>query len=116
MVNNGIGPAFIEEIIILFDNEVYRGDPASFYSDVVQQEDNVRFSFATIKTGRVIPAGEKVEMIGTTTSEKDADLLMKWYGYEGKTKLRIRYSSVYGDQWITEGIGSSPTPVETKEE
>ena len=116
LANNGIGPAFIEEISILFDNEVYRGDPASFYYDVVQQEDTIRILFATIKTGRVIPAGEKIEMIETTDSQKDADLLKKWYGYEGKVKVRIRYSSVYDDQWVTEGIGSIPTPLEMEEE
>ena len=47
-----------------------KGDPPSFYYDVIRQEDNIRILFATIKTGRVIPAGEKVEMVGTTTSEK----------------------------------------------
>ena len=40
---------------------------------------------------------------------------MKWFGGGGKAKVRIRYSSVYGDQWVTETNGS-PTPREKPKE
>ena len=81
---------------------------------MIQQEDTIDFLYASISPGRVIPAGEAVEMIGTTFSHKDANLLLKWFGGGGKVKVRIRYSSVYEDQWVTE-TGGSPQTVESKE-
>ena len=116
LVNNGIGPAFIDEISVLAGDKVYQGDPNSFYWNVIVQEDTINFGYADVSPGRLVPAGEHVAMVETNISQKDADLLVKWFGSEGEATVVIKFSSVYGDQWITEGILSNPRLLKYEEQ
>ena len=108
LVNNGIGPAFIDDISILANNKVYQGDPTSFYRNVIMQEDTIDFAYATVSLGQLVPAGVRIDMMETNASQKNADLLVKWFGSEGKATVVIKFSSVYGDQWATEGVLGYP--------
>ena len=51
LLNNGIGPAFIEEIRIVHNGQVYPGDPLSFYRTKIIQEDTIRMGFYNITKG-----------------------------------------------------------------
>ena len=116
LVNNGIGPAFIDSISILADNKVYHGDPYSFYWNVIVQQDTINYGYSNVSPGQLVPAGARIDMMETNASQKDADLLVKWFGSEGKATVVIKFSSVYGDQWVTEGILGYPKLVKIEEE
>ena len=114
LLNNGIGPAFIEEIRIVHNGQVYPGDPFTFYRTKIIQEDTIRMGFYNITKGRVIPAEKEIPMMSSNyfSSEEDLDKFTKWFQRPTKepalAQVEIVYSSVYGERWITKGIGAIP--------
>lgn len=124
--NNGVGPAFIEEIRIVYDENVYVGDPSDFLRTMLNSQDDSSqfFSYGkqTVTKGQVIPAGEQIAMITAydlSATVKDRELLTQWFGRtptgSEKAKVEIVYSSVYGEQWLLQGIGRIPKSISNKE-
>ena len=110
MVNNGVGPAFIEEVKVHYEGEIYLGDPVRFYQEQIIKADTIRnFNYSNIWKGRLIPAGEKVEMLGITGSKEYSKKLRSWYGGE-KAIVEIVYSSIYGERWKT-GMSMRPEKI-----
>ena len=118
LYNNGVGPAFIEEVRIIYDGQEYPGDLLNFYRAVVLgEEDTVVLDLGTqgIYEGNLIPAGREISMLSAyayASSLKERDQLFKWFGRPTKApelaRVEIIYSSVYGERWIVRGIGAVP--------
>jgi len=101
--NEGVGPAFIEDIVIKYKGKVWEGkDLAEFLMETdpaVGQLPNIYYS--NIKPGMLIPAGGSLSVIDVRqdhqTSLKFADILSSYeeqgFGFE------LIYSSVYGERW-----------------
>ena len=111
MINNGVGPAFIEEVVVRFEGEEFKGDPLHFYQkEIIQVDTFENFRYSNIWKGRLIPAGKKVEMLGISGSKKNALKMREWYGGE-KAIVEVVYSSIYGEKWRT-GMGLRPQKIE----
>ncbi|MEQ9438257.1 MAG: hypothetical protein RIG62_04385 [Cyclobacteriaceae bacterium] len=111
LVNNGIGPAFIDEIRVVYDEQVYPGDLYSFNWEVIAKRDTLYFTYSNITEGRVIPAGETIIMAEVEGEPAMRDKLMYWFAYGSsgaRAKIEVIYSSVYDEQWITSGIVAIP--------
>ena len=111
LVNNGVGPAFIQQVRVHYQGKVYEMDHSRFYETVIFPQDTIRFGHSNIGVGRVIPAGQQLELIYVTSSEKDRDKLRKLFGEE-KAQLEITYASVYEERWQLKGMQDPPRKIE----
>lgn len=92
-VNNGLGPAFIEEASYSYDNKAYDS-----IDEIVGQlpNDSTRTT-SNLGKGWVIPQGERVELV-QVLGKKNANLIREKIGMGGLT-IRLVYKSVYGQRW-----------------
>jgi len=101
--NDGVGPAFIRDIRIVYQDSAYTQDPAAFYRSLISP-DSISVSTQTIEIGHVIPAGQEITLINAP-SEYTASLLDK---IAKSAALEITYTSVYDEAWQINS--SNPTP------
>jgi hypothetical protein len=113
LVNNGVGPAFIKDIKVHYRGKVYKGDHVRFYQTVIPQHERIQFLNSNIPVGRVIPAGQSIDIISLEGSLAAADRVNKLFG-DGKAKdtdkakIEITYSSVYDETWRVFGMQGAP--------
>ncbi|MEP1032984.1 hypothetical protein [Ekhidna sp.] len=109
LMNNGIGPAFIREVKIHCGDSVYQDDPASFTHRVIKPRDAItNFYYTNIKKGRLIPAGDRLELVGVLNDSINAPILRKWLSMTDSIEVEIIYESVYGERWSSRGIANEP--------
>ncbi|WP_425391861.1 hypothetical protein [Ekhidna sp.] len=112
LFNNGIGPAFIEEVKILYDDSIYYMDPAVFTSEVIDPIDSIKgMGHSNIKVGRLVPAGEHINLVQVIDDSLNAQKLRSWFSGGDTTKvnipeIEITYSSVYGEKWMIQKYGT----------
>jgi len=106
LTNNGIGPAFIDEINIHYKDSVfYNTDIYDFYSKVIVKKDTIlnhkKIIHSTIQEGMLLPEREKKKMIvlpeNVENFNKKRKLLREWLN--NRISIEIKYSSVYKEQW-----------------
>lgn len=99
VVNDGIGPAFIEEVRFLRNGEVYRGDGFHAYKDYYREKasDDEIYS-SGFKSGNMLPPGSSSNIIGTSSDEETVDRIKDFFLDRDMT-IEIIYSSVYGEKW-----------------
>jgi hypothetical protein len=119
--NTGIGPARIEGVRVLHKGSVIQGDAYDFYVKM-RRDPNQPSNNDPIKVGRMVSAGEWVQMIGGTGDEAAretmateivrlfdiAEVSRAMYKYLNDVKgiepeaavLEVTYSSVFGQQWV----------------
>lgn len=121
LYNNGVGPAFIEEIRIVHDDQEYSGDLLDFYRTVVLQVEDTVIDLGTwgIYKGNLIPAGRVTALLTAysfNSSLEERDRLIKWFARPTTqpelARVEIIYSSVYGERWIIKGLGAIPEPLQ----
>lgn len=111
LVNNGIGPAFIDDVRVIWNDEIVQDDPYGFYLKHVINKDPINgLLHSNVGKGRVIPAGQRVKMLDTKGSAENAQKLRGWFGGD-KAIVEIEYSSVYEEKWVT-GMGMKPKKIE----
>jgi len=101
--NEGIGPAFIEDIVIKYKGEVYENkDLAHFLINTDDSVDELpNLSYSNVQPGMLIPSGATIGIIeirdDETSSIKFGEILTKYKsdGYE----FKLVYSSIYGEKW-----------------
>ena len=119
LVNNGIGPAFIDKVSILYEDSTYQMDPAVFLREVIYPIDSIiNVGHSNISKGRLIPAGNRIELLQVKEDRDNAVKLWSWFsGNDPNRKklpeIEIEYSSVYGQSWKVQKYGLSQ-PVELK--
>ena len=112
LMNNGIGPAFIRDVRVIFEGEEYPGDPYKFFVTEVLQRDSIRnVSYSNLVNGRLIPAGETVDLLAVHNSSEHSKKLSSWFSSGEKARIEIEYESVYGDRWIASGIAQEPKKI-----
>ncbi|SNS82074.1 hypothetical protein SAMN05421640_1376 [Ekhidna lutea] len=112
LINNGIGPAFIEEVSILYKDSVYQLDPAEFTRNVVDPIDTItRFGHSNIRKGRLVPAGTQINLVQALDDSTNATKLWSWFSGGDTTRvhrpeIEIIYASVYGERWKIQKYGT----------
>ncbi|HAS42879.1 MAG TPA: hypothetical protein DCS93_20535 [Microscillaceae bacterium] len=101
--NDGIGPAFIESVEIVYKGKKYPYDLPVFMSK--SMPDSIkkikRMSHSNIYEGQMIPAGTTIPLLAIHNSREDADklvILLRSLKKEG-LQLHIIYRSVYEERW-----------------
>lgn len=108
--NNGIGPAFIKEVKIHYEDSVYLGDPANFTFNVIKPLDSIEnYFYSNIKRGTLIPAGAIVELMGVSNDTINAPILRKWFSDQDIMQVEIIYESIYEERWSARGLANEPT-------
>ena len=81
LLNNGLGPAFIKEVRVRYQGKTYEGDHVDFHYKVVYPKDtSFHFISSNIRPGRVIPAGQQVELIAISGNRENDRKANKLYG------------------------------------
>jgi len=120
LYNNGIGPAFIQDIKIRYKDTVLNidtvinGDPDRLVRYLIEHSDTVKkfpYMCSNIKKGRLIRAGEKISMVAAQDSLLSVKTLLKIFNSK-KTTVEITYSSIYNEKWITRGVAVPPVKIE----
>ncbi len=106
LINNGIGPAFIQNISVHYKDSIYELDPSSFLQGVIYPHTPVSFSYASVSKGMLLPAEEKVNMVSIQGSEKDARILAGLF-YDD-AQVEVVYRSVFDETWRVSGIAGIP--------
>ena len=123
LMNEGLGPAKIEKIEVLENGGSISNDPIKqleeFYPDSLSRI----LSADIVNTGRLIGAKEHIIM-ARLLNRNNQNIVIKTFKFSdafkhflpedqtGKLVLKITYSSVYGDKWITRSDQSQPKEVE----
>lgn len=111
LTNVGVGPALIEKIEIRTKEGAYEGYFSDFLMEMVERQgsDSIYFAFTDIAAGKMIPAGESLELISCHnrySSERMLELIDQY-----QVELNITYASVYGEVWY---ISSNTTVPEKR--
>jgi hypothetical protein len=107
LVNNGVGPAFIEEIRVHYQGKVYKMDHVAFYNKVRGRADTFNIINTNLKPGQVIPAGREIELFKSMGSPQGGENLRRLFG-DNKAQIEIVYASVYEEKWRVKGLQDPP--------
>ena len=112
--NNGLGPAFVKKVQIVKEDSVFEGDLIAYlqnhFTQYQERWDTTGSTlYANIVPGRLIPAGEKIEMFRSQDSKQNFDLLEEII-YGENVKLEIIYASVYDEYWVANDYAEAPVP------
>ncbi len=107
LVNNGIGPAFIQEVKIHYAGKVYAMDHNTFFRKVIAPNDPIRYTSTNLSPGRVIPAGQTMELFSVANAPEVRNKLRRWFEDE-QAQIEIVYASVYGEKWQLKGMQDPP--------
>ena len=109
--NNGIGPAFIQDVVFRYNDSSYQINPIKFAYLAIRPDSSVNFSLSsnTLSKGYAIPDKVALSIIGSNNPET-ADLLRKLFEEDG-AEVEITYSSIYDELWRT-STGSPPKKIE----
>ena len=116
--NAGIGPAVIERVHVLHEGREHGGDAYDFYLGVRPEQATQSLSVDKIIEGRLIAAGETIQMVGVPGVEGQvwlrellglfevAEVPRLWLrnlklpeSGVNRAVLIIDYASVFGDRW-----------------
>jgi hypothetical protein len=103
LVNNGIGPAFIEEFEVLVNDKIIHSDMHLFFTDYISKIETIPFdgniASSNIAKGRMLPSGKTIRMLGASGSEESAKRLKNLF-LSDSINIKIIFSSVYGEKWL----------------
>ncbi len=112
LINNGIGPAFIESISVHYKDSIIHKDPANFFYDHVMKDDTVStLYYASVKKGRVVPANQRITLLGARNSQIMADSLRAWFTKD-RVRIEVKYRSIYDEHWMALGAMTEPVKLE----
>jgi hypothetical protein len=105
--NNGLGPAFIEEVKVIYQGKTYQMDPANFLKKEIKPEKPWDFGWNDLVEGGLIPANGQVRLIKSNNRETARALYKLFIGgkQSDKVDIEIKYSSIYGTTWVIDGSG-----------
>ncbi len=112
ITNNGLGPAFVEEVNVYFQGKKYPNtDLGVFFYDYNFKRDTLSFGNSSIIIGTLIPSGKTIVNV-EANDRKNADKFNKYFRNDEPLKLEIIYSSVYGERWRARGGFTRPEKLE----
>lgn len=110
LMNNGIGPAFIRDVWVIYEDSSYQMDPWEAFVEVLNPPDSIEAPvyYSNVPAGRLVPAGERIDMIGVNNNKAAADFLRERFGDDEVVKVEITFESVYGERWVASGLANEP--------
>ena len=119
--NNGLGPAFLEEINIIDDGKTYNIDPHEFLSKTTAKNETLYID--KLYPGRIIPSNEGVTAYAKSTDSTSQITIADTFtfSYEisqiasessEKAIIEIIYKSVYGEKWKIRSDQQTPTEID----
>jgi hypothetical protein len=112
VVNNGLGPAFVEEVNVIFRGKKYKNsDLPQFFFNYNPQKDTLNFSYGSIISGMLVSSGKTI--INIQANDKKSTIKMKEYFWsKGILDVEIIYASIYGEKWIVNMKNIRPKKIE----
>ncbi len=108
LVNNGIGPAFVKEVRVRYKGKMYEGDHVDFHYQHIYPTDSLfKFTSSNIRPGRVIPAGQAIDLIAIENNLINDKKAWQLYGNQ-EAQLELVYASVYDEKWKVVGMSGRP--------
>ncbi|WP_203293999.1 hypothetical protein [Luteirhabdus pelagi] len=123
VINQGLGPAFIDEVRIVENGNSYDLDPYSYISRVPGYQKEETTYFNRLYTGSIISQNDRVkifEKITDTTSRVALSRLFK-FPYEVGSRevseratsvIEIVYKNIYDDKWLIRSNEAVPQIVD----
>ena len=112
--NEGLGPAFIEEVNTYYKGKKYSNtDISGFYLNTYSKIDTTINSMNLTGIGKpmLMPAGKTLDLFWRHNDTKMAPKLYKLFSSKDLV-LEIKYSSIYENKWVVKGVSSKPTKIE----
>ncbi len=110
--NDGVGPAFIKDINIRYQDSLYKMSIIDFYTKIIKSKnDSVRVIRTDIAKGTVIPANKKIELLVFYTNQEKA---IEFFGPLAtlEASVEITYASIYDKKWILKGLDNLHNPID----
>ncbi|MEO1052923.1 MAG: hypothetical protein AAFX87_19970 [Bacteroidota bacterium] len=100
--NDGIGPAFIESVEVIYKDKTYETDLPQFLYDNIPEMDSIdNIYHSNLGPGQLVPPGLQLNILEVNDSQESGvqlvQLLQK-LGNEG-IDLKIVYRSIYEERW-----------------
>ena len=109
--NEGIGPAIISSIKIISPEEEVYDDFIDYVVNQLSPADtSMGFFHTNLNVGRMIPANQIIELIGTTDGKSATSVKLRSLLAREGFQYELTYRSIYGDEWVV--TNESPIPVE----
>ena len=119
--NQGLGPAFIENVNIIHEGEIYNTDPYGYISTI---ESNDKSTYINrLNSGRIIPANEGITIYEKITDSTSKIVISNFFAFSyeidrmpthniNKAVIEIVYKNVYGDKWKIRSNQTTPTEID----
>jgi hypothetical protein len=110
--NEGLGPAFIEEINIYDKGKKYPNlDIPGYFQSEYLKKDTIYLTYSNVGVGMLFAAGKDITIISKLKNKKDTDKLKNIF-FNEKLEMEIIYTSIYGDKWKARGAFARPEKIE----
>jgi len=98
--NKGLGPAFIDEVNIIYNDTTYKMPLLQFYLDVlkIENKNGIEMRYTDIRPKSMLSANDKMEIFTFSTSQEEAIQLLEPFATMDAT-IEIKYSSIYEQTW-----------------
>lgn len=109
LFNEGLGPAYIEEVNIYYNGKKYANyDASDFFQNQYSKIDSTLYlSYASVSSGTLFAAGKEIHLITKRQSIKDSKKLQDLF-FNKKIEMEIIYASIYGEKWVARGAFTRP--------
>jgi len=115
--NRGLGPAFIEKILVKKDENIHNGDLHSYFENINGNEGEK--GIRRIYTNYVIPENDGLTLYNKISDSSSTVFLSRYFEYPylvenvptenpNKAIIEIYYKNVYGDRWKISSDQSVP--------
>jgi hypothetical protein len=113
--NEGLGPAFIEEVNIYYNGEKIKNmDVSDFMIEKYYKIDSSlcsQLNYSNVNKNGLFSAGKNKTLISCKNSIERAQKLQNLF-FNEKIKMEVIYSSLYGDKWIVNKVDTRPIKIE----
>ena len=110
--NRGVGPAFIKKVDLVLNDSIQFDNTDDAIRHIYEQmgtSENPYPNTSTFTDGRVIPAGEAVQVI-SISSKKDQQLFQQYLA-KNILEFDIIYEDIYGTRWSLNNKSDKIIPV-----
>lgn len=105
--NNGVGPAFVEEVEIMYEGEMY-SSVGEFLLEGIFAATPIKTGRTELSSGYAIPAGHSITILHSNDSTA-AKVLDEIYQ---KMEMKVTYSSLYDEKWTESTKENRPLKVD----
>lgn len=112
LYNEGLGPAFIEEVNVYEANKKFpKIDIPTYFQTEYLKKDTIYLAFANVGEGMLFAAGKNITMISLKKNIEDTEKLKQIF-LNGKLEMEVIYTSIYGEKWKVRGAFTRPKKLE----